>query len=67
MADEFTQREGIVTDFWRPGGSKPCWVCGEPTEYAFLDMSYQHPDCDGYPSDVGDVRIVNGRIVEVDE
>jgi hypothetical protein len=50
------------TPFWRVSRWKPgrCWVCGGWTRWAHLDIGYQHPDCDAYPSEEGDVRIVRG-------
>lgn len=58
--------EGIVTDWWRMDDDRMdgCWVCGEPTEWIYLDMGFQHPDCDAYPSDRGHEKIVRGRHLE---
>jgi len=57
-------------DFWLPnGGPGPCWVCGAPTNYAYLDLGWQHPDCDAYPAYAGPglpdehVRIIRGHKV----
>jgi hypothetical protein len=48
--------------FWRhdPPLPHPCWVCGEPTEWVYLDIGFQHIDCDLYPSHEGQVRTVRG-------
>lgn len=50
-------------DFWHyvPSRIYPCWVCGEPTEWIYLDIGYQHPDCEEYPTeDEGMVKIIHG-------
>lgn len=49
-----------ATPFWRPAMPGPCWVCGDETEWAYLDIGWQHPDCDAYPTEDGDVRVVRG-------
>lgn len=49
-----------MNNFWRPDKPGRCWVCGELTEWAYLDIGYQHLDCEAYPSPEGDVRIVRG-------
>ncbi len=46
--------------FWKPDKPGLCWVCGEETEYAYLDIHWQHPDCEKYPSPEGDVTIIRG-------
>lgn len=35
-------------DFWRhePPNPHPCWVCGEPTPWVYLDLGFEHPECD---------------------
>ena len=59
--------DGIAgTGFWRPGDRHPCWVCGKPTKWAWLDLGYQHPDCEMYPIESGDVKIVKARVVHCD-
>ncbi len=58
-----THNGGLETDFWRPGGTGLCWVCGKRTVFAWLDLHWQHPDCDMYPTANGDVKIVKGRRV----
>lgn len=57
-------------DFWQPlGGPKPCWVCGAPSNYAYLDIGWQHPDCDAWPEFGGpglpdvEARIIRGHRV----
>lgn len=49
-------------DFWRHVPPKPgnCWVCGERTSWIYLDIGYQHLDCDMYPTENGDVVIMGG-------
>ncbi len=52
-------------DFWEhdPPKLKPCWVCGEPTSWVYLDMDFQHPGCDLIPTpEGGAIRIVNGYV-----
>ena len=54
-------------DFWKPETPGLCWVCGKASEYAYLDMAYQHKDCASYPSLEGDVRIIAGvRYMNID-
>ncbi len=54
-------------DFWRntdDDGSQiiqNCWVCGEPTEWVYLDMGFQHLDCEEAPGADGPVRVVRGK------
>jgi len=50
-------------DFWRhhPPRWERCWVCGGPTCWVYLDIGFQHPECDQYPTEEGDVAIVLGR------
>jgi len=52
-------------DFWRHEPPQPstCWVCGQLTPWVYLDLGYQHIDCDMYPSEHGDVRIIGGEFV----
>jgi hypothetical protein len=50
----------MADHLWKPRTPGPCWVCGEETEYAYLDIGYQHTNCDAYPAPEGDVRIVRG-------
>lgn len=52
----------IDPTLWRHEPPIPgtCWVCGEETKWICLDIAYQHEDCDAYPSEEGDVRIVRG-------
>lgn len=57
---ESKRESGIVTDWWKPADRGKCWVCGNPSKWAYLDLGYQHPDCDRYPSPDGDVLIVGG-------
>lgn len=51
-------------DFWRHVPPKPfkCWVCQGPTSWIYLDIGYQHPDCEMYPSEDGDVVVIGGII-----
>jgi hypothetical protein len=62
-------------DFWRNKGDDGqwltgnCYICGDPVEWVYLDIGWQHLDCDEYPSTTGDdakpaVRIVRGNIVK---
>lgn len=48
--------------FWRHDPPKPyaCWVCGEKTAWIYLDLAYQHPDCDRYPTDGDDYVLIGG-------
>lgn len=40
----------LNSDFWRgQREDAPCWCCGHPTEWIYLDLGYQHPECDAYP------------------
>lgn len=49
-------------DLWRhePPMWGPCSVCGGPTCWAEMDIAFMHPECDMYPSEEGDVRMVLG-------
>ena len=49
------------TDFWRPGGADRCWVCGRYTVWAYLDINWQHPDCDGFPTEDGQVYVIGDK------
>lgn len=51
-----------VPDFWRhdPAVIDKCGVCGEETEWVYLDLGHQHPDCEKYPVPEGTVWIVRG-------
>jgi hypothetical protein len=51
-------------DWWMPGGQKPCWVCGDLTSWAYLDLGYQHLDCDAYPDIEGEFKVVRGEVQE---
>lgn len=60
----------IYPDFWRHNPPKigRCWVCDEETHWIYLDIAYQHVDCDMYPSDEismgpADVKIIKGERV----
>lgn len=48
--------------YWRhePPIWESCAVCGGPTCWVELDITFMHPECDMYPSEEGDVRIVLG-------
>ena len=50
------------TDLWRhePPLWKPCYVCGELTCWVETDVGFKHPECDMYPNEEGDVRVVLG-------
>lgn len=43
------------SDFWHQPGEilGRCWVCGDETEWIYLDLAHQHPDCDEGPSSDG--------------
>ena len=56
--------QGRVNPFWMPGDTGKCWVCGEDTKWAYLDMGYKHQGCDRYPTEKGDVKVVGHIIVE---
>ena len=51
-----------VPDFWtwEPPTLGRCWVCGELTQWFLLDLGHQHPDCDMFPTEDGDVTIIGG-------
>lgn len=51
-----------LPDFWRHNPPKlgACWVCGDQTPWVYLDIAYQHIDCDMYPTENGDVTIIKG-------
>lgn len=52
----------VDPDFWchEPPRSGVCWVCGRATCWIYLDLGYQHVDCDAYPTEDGDVVVVEG-------
>lgn len=56
-----------ANDWWEPVVPGPCWVCGDDAPLAYLDLGYQHMDCDMFPTPDGDVRIVKGERVVDDE
>lgn len=64
ITDEMSNR-GVATPngLWRLGWlrSGRCWVCGKRTIWAYLDIGYQHPDCDSYPEGDKAVTIIRGR------
>lgn len=47
-------------DFWRhePPKIGPCWVCHQPTEWIYLDLGYQHLDCDSWPNEDGTATLI---------
>ena len=53
-------RPHVHSGFWRVAAKGACWVCGARTKWAWADLGYQHPDCDAYPTESGDVTIVRG-------
>ena len=41
-----------------------CWVCKAQTPWIYLDLGYQHIDCDMFPNEDGSrTTIINGREV----
>ena len=62
----YTVGQDWVIGFWRPEKPGTCWVCGEETEYAYLDIDYQHPDCEMFPSPQGNVKVVRGIVVSIE-
>jgi hypothetical protein len=57
------QPEGLYAPFWRVSEPGRCWVCHGRTNWGYLDIGYQHPDCDAYPSEEGDVVVIRGERV----
>jgi hypothetical protein len=58
---------GENPDFWHhePPIYSECWVCGKPTMWIYLDIGHQHPDCDWYPTEDGEVKIIGGKQVDI--
>lgn len=54
--------QGAEPGFWRhePPKPQPCWVCGEETPWIYLDLGYQHYDCDRFPAGDGEHIVVRG-------
>lgn len=46
----YTDPEDPSSDFWGPGGTGTCWCCGHETSTAYLDIGWQHRECDAYPN-----------------
>ena len=65
------EQRDIESDWWEPIVPGACWVCGDEAPMAYLDLGYQHMDCDWWPlppdenGDVPSVKIVRGERVEV--
>lgn len=40
------------SDFWKPKSPDLgyCWICGGETRWVYLDIGYQHKDCDAGPA-----------------
>lgn len=59
-------------DFWRNKADDGqwltgnCYICGDSTEWVYLDVGWQHLDCDEFPPNDGkpEVRIVRGNIIK---
>jgi hypothetical protein len=43
----------VDTDFWRSNREDDCWVCGDVTDWVYLDLGHQHPTCDMWPNGDG--------------
>ena len=47
--------------WWHPTHLGRCWVCHGWTRWAFLDVGYQHMNCDAYPVEGGHEFIIRGK------
>lgn len=59
-----------ANDWWEPLVPGACWVCGDDAPLAYLDLGYQHMDCDWWPlppdenGNVSSIKIVRGERVD---
>ena len=52
----------LASDWWKPERPGKCWVCRKDTVWAYLDIAYQHKDCEMWPNEDGtDTVIIGGR------
>lgn len=59
LIDDARSRD-MTTDWDTHETTGECWVCGQQTHTSYLDMGWQHMDCDKFPTSDGDVTIING-------